>query len=189
MTSKPRFYFGKSQSLIACEQRDALCASSFAQLCNPPQLHNAPVEHCAVEAESRAQGYKTILKTSLFCTFLVDLCHKNPVPKIELPADSRESEKRNSYCCLISCDSSESGIGSCYCRFWVLFRLNCSRLSWVFRILLLSCYEKTIKLQCFQKCFAFTTVSFEKIIFETTVWKLLFCFCTVILCCLGSRRP
>ena len=47
----------KSRSLIARELRDALCASSFAQLSDPPCLsmrNNAPVEHCAAEAQTSA---------------------------------------------------------------------------------------------------------------------------------------
>jgi hypothetical protein len=53
--------------------------------------NNAPVEHCAAEAQSRAQGFKPMLKTSLFCTFLIDLRHENPVLKIEIliPLNSR----------------------------------------------------------------------------------------------------
>ena len=61
----------KSQSLIARELRDALCVSAFMQPCYPP------------EAQSSTQGIKSMLNMGLFCTYLVDLRHKNPVSKIE----------------------------------------------------------------------------------------------------------
>ena len=46
--------------------------------------NNAPVEYCAAEALSKAQGFKPMFKTSLCFTFLIDLRHENPVLKIEL---------------------------------------------------------------------------------------------------------
>ena len=86
-------------------------------------------------------------------------------------------------------DSRESRNGSCYCRFWVLFILIFSRLSWFCRILLSSSYDKAIKAAVLSKDFTHPTVRFRISSFITTVWKMLFRLCTVISCCLDSREP
>jgi hypothetical protein len=61
-----------------------------------------------------------MLKTSLFCTFLADLRHENPVLKIEnqdLFGVIVELRRERSLFLLRSYDSRESRKHHCYCRF------------------------------------------------------------------------
>lgn len=102
--------------------------------------------------------------------------------------NSSKSQDGSCYSRLFVCDSIGSRNGSCYCRFRVLSSSNCSRLSWFCRILLSWSYEKVTKAAVFLKAFGYSTVSSEKSAFEMTVGIESFDFCTVILCCLGSRE-
>ena len=45
--------------------------------------NNAPLEHCAAEAQTRAQALSPCWRQVCFCTFLIDLRHENPVLKVE----------------------------------------------------------------------------------------------------------
>ena len=52
----------------------------------------SPIARELPEAQFKVQGFKPMLKTSLFCTFLVDLRHKNPVLKFKLAATVETQE-------------------------------------------------------------------------------------------------
>ena len=45
--------------------------------------NNAPLEHCAAEAQTSAQALNPCWRQVCFCTFLIDLRHANPVLKVE----------------------------------------------------------------------------------------------------------
>ena len=101
------FFAWLNRDLWSHELRDALCASSFAQLCDPSCLSmriNAPAEHCAAEAQTRAQALNPCWWRVCFCTFLSSL-------------QSRSRTQKRRFQLLYCSDSSGSRNVSCYCRF------------------------------------------------------------------------
>ena len=172
-------------------------AASWSQTRRSSQAEPHPVDSALFCSRTTLDYY---IKNSLICQqgfwffvliclrliFLHLICLRWSVLDFAVTIKKRSLLPSNLYC--FCCDSREIKKEYYYCRFSVLSGPNFSRVSWFSELRLPSSYGWAMKTAVYFQTFPFPTVFQEKSCFGLAVWKFLFGFCTVILCCPDSRN-